>query len=59
MNYKQYLVVIPGIVLAFVLYTLSQGFNARFDRLEKLMLQGFGMMGGVIALAMAVLEFAR
>ena len=27
MNYKQYLVVIPGIVLAFVLYTLSQGFN--------------------------------
>ena len=27
MNFKQYLVVIPGIVLAFVLYTLSQGFN--------------------------------
>jgi uncharacterized integral membrane protein (TIGR00698 family) len=27
MNYKQYLVVVPGIVLAFVLYTLSQGFN--------------------------------
>ena len=27
MYYKQYLVVIPGIVLAFVLYTLSQGFN--------------------------------
>ena len=27
MHYKQYLVVIPGIVLAFVLYTLSQGFN--------------------------------
>jgi uncharacterized integral membrane protein (TIGR00698 family) len=27
MNYKEYLVVIPGIVLAFVLYTLSQGFN--------------------------------
>ena len=27
MIYKQYLVVIPGIVLAFVLYTLSQGFN--------------------------------
>ena len=27
MNYKQYLVVIPGIILAFVLYTLSQGFN--------------------------------
>ena len=27
MNYKKYLVVIPGIVLAFVLYSLSQGFN--------------------------------
>ena len=27
MYYKQYLVVIPGIILAFVLYTLSQGFN--------------------------------
>ena len=27
MNFKQYLVVLPGIVLAFVLYTLSQGFN--------------------------------
>ena len=27
MNYKQYLVVIPGIVLAFVLYTISQGLN--------------------------------
>jgi len=27
MHYKQYLVVIPGIILAFVLYTLSQGFN--------------------------------
>ena len=27
MHYKQHLVVIPGIVLAFVLYTLSQGFN--------------------------------
>ena len=27
MSYKQYLVVIPGIVLAFVLYSLSQGFN--------------------------------
>ena len=24
---KKYLVVIPGIILAFVLYTLSQGFN--------------------------------
>ena len=33
--------------------------DARFDRLEKLMLQGFGMMGGLIAVAMAVLEFAR
>ena len=27
MLYKKYLVVIPGIILAFVLYTLSQGFN--------------------------------
>ncbi len=27
MFYKKYLVIIPGIVLAFVLYTLSQGFN--------------------------------
>tara|TARA_Y100000816_G_scaffold285791_1_gene265935 strand:- start:635 stop:1702 length:1068 start_codon:yes stop_codon:yes gene_type:complete len=27
MFYKNYLVVIPGIILAFVLYTLSQGFN--------------------------------
>ena len=27
MSYKQYLVVIPGIVLAFVIYTISQGFN--------------------------------
>jgi len=27
MLYKSYLVVIPGIILAFVLYTLSQGFN--------------------------------
>ena len=27
MLYKKYLVVIPGITLAFVLYTLSQGFN--------------------------------
>ena len=27
MNYKKYLVLIPGIVLAFVLYTLSQGLN--------------------------------
>ena len=33
--------------------------DARFDRLGKLMLQGFGMMGGLIAVAMAVLEFAR
>ena len=27
MIYKKYLVIIPGIILAFVLYTLSQGFN--------------------------------
>ena len=27
MKLKKYLVVIPGIILAFVLYTLSQGFN--------------------------------
>ena len=27
MFYKKYLVVIPGVILAFVLYTLSQGFN--------------------------------
>ena len=27
MSYKQYLVVIPGIVLSFVIYTVSQGFN--------------------------------
>ena len=27
MVYKKYLVVVPGIILAFVLYTLSQGFN--------------------------------
>ena len=27
MIYKKYLVVVPGIILAFVLYTLSQGFN--------------------------------
>ena len=27
MFYKNYLVLLPGIVLAFVLYTLSQGFN--------------------------------
>ncbi len=27
MNIKKYLVVLPGIILAFVLYTLSQGFN--------------------------------
>ncbi len=27
MNYKKYLVFIPGIILAFVLYTLSQGVN--------------------------------
>ena len=27
MLYKRYLVIVPGIILAFVLYTLSQGFN--------------------------------
>ena len=27
MLFKNYLVVLPGIILAFVLYTLSQGFN--------------------------------
>ena len=27
MKFKKHLVLLPGIVLAFVLYTLSQGFN--------------------------------
>ena len=27
MKFKKYLVILPGIILAFVLYTLSQGFN--------------------------------
>ena len=27
MVFKKYLVIIPGIILAFVLYTISQGFN--------------------------------
>ena len=27
MEYKKYLVILPGVILAFVLYTLSQGFN--------------------------------
>ncbi len=27
MDYKKYLVILPGIILTFVLYTLSQGFN--------------------------------
>ena len=27
MKFKKYLVLLPGIILAFVLYTLSQGFN--------------------------------
>ena len=27
MQLKKYLVIIPGIILAFVLYSLSQGFN--------------------------------
>jgi len=33
--------------------------SARFDRLERLMIQGFGAMGGLIVLAIAILEFAR
>jgi hypothetical protein len=27
MDLKKYLVILPGIILAFVLYSLSQGFN--------------------------------
>ena len=27
MKFKKYVVILPGIILAFVLYTLSQGFN--------------------------------
>ena len=27
MKFKKYLVILPGFILAFVLYTLSQGFN--------------------------------
>ena len=27
MKFKKYLFILPGIILAFVLYTLSQGFN--------------------------------
>jgi len=33
--------------------------NSRFDRLERLMLQGFGMMGTLLAIAVAIVEFAR
>jgi len=33
--------------------------NSRFDRLERLMLQGFGMMGSLLAIAVAIVEFAR
>ena len=33
--------------------------NSRFDRLERLMLQGFGMMGSILAIAVAIVEFAR
>ena len=33
--------------------------DARFDRLEKLMLQGFGMIGTSIIVAIALLEFLR
>lgn len=33
--------------------------SKRFDRLEKLMLQGFGMISTVVLLAVAIVEFAR
>jgi len=33
--------------------------DSRFDRLERLMLQGFGMMGTLLAIAVAIVEFAR
>jgi len=33
--------------------------NKRFDRIETLMLRGFGTMAVMITLAIAVLEFAR
>ena len=33
--------------------------DQRFDRIERLMLQGFGMMGTSIILAIALLEFLR
>lgn len=33
--------------------------NSRFDRLEKLMLQGFGMTGSIVALAVALIEYLR
>jgi len=33
--------------------------NLRFDRLERLMLQGFGMMASLLAIAVAIVEFAR
>lgn len=31
----------------------------RFDRLEKLMLQGFGFLGSIAVIGIAVIEFAR
>lgn len=33
--------------------------NYRFDRIEKLMLQGFGMMSTIVLIAVAIVEFAR
>ena len=33
--------------------------DSRFDRLERLMIQGFGMMGTLLAIAVAIVEFAR
>lgn len=33
--------------------------NKRFDRLERMMTSGFGVIGSLIVLAITVLEFAR
>jgi len=33
--------------------------NKRFDRLEKMMASGFGVIGTMILLSIAILEFAR
>jgi len=33
--------------------------DSRFDRLERLMLQGFGMMASLLAIAVAIVEFSR